>query len=113
MACVDSGADVTIASLSKAVEGWQHNTLNFKFFSFHLQSNVKTYGARDFAISASELWNQLADDIRPSDNLTTFKWKLKTYFFQYRFEELHWWCEYLVKPIELLYMRYTNVLYYL
>ena len=42
---------------------------------------MKTYGARDFAISASELWNQLADDIRSSDNLTTFKWKLKTYFF--------------------------------
>ena len=31
--------------------------------------NMKTYGARAFAIFAPELWNQLPDDIRSIDNL--------------------------------------------
>ena len=49
--------------------------------SFHLQTNTKTSGARDFVIFASELWNQLPNDIRSSAKLKTFKPKLKTYFF--------------------------------
>ena len=44
------------------------------------------HGARAFAISTPELWNQLADDIKSIDNLTTLESKLKTYFFKYRFE---------------------------
>ena len=48
--------------------------------------NMKTYGARAFAIFAPELWNQLPDDIRSIDNLTTFKSKLKTYFFKIAFK---------------------------
>ena len=48
--------------------------------------NMKTYGARTFAISAPELWNQLPDDIKSIDNLTTFKSKLKTYFFNIAFK---------------------------
>ena len=42
--------------------------------------NMRTYGARAFAISATELWNQLSDDIKSIANLTTFKSKLKTCF---------------------------------
>ena len=42
--------------------------------------NMRTYGARAFAISATELWNQLSDDIKSVANLTTFKSKLKTCF---------------------------------
>ena len=34
--------------------------------------NMKTYGTRAFAISTPELWNQLPDNIRSIDNLTTF-----------------------------------------
>ena len=48
--------------------------------------NMKTYGARAFAISTPELWNQLPDDIRSIDNLTTFKSKLKTYYFNITFK---------------------------
>ena len=42
---------------------------------------MRTYGARAFAISTTELWNQLPDDIKSIANLTTFKSKLKTYRF--------------------------------
>ena len=48
--------------------------------------NMTTYGARAFAISAPELWNQLPDDIKSIDNLITFKSKLKTYFFNIAFK---------------------------
>ena len=34
--------------------------------------NMKTFGARAFAISAPGLWNQLPDDIKSIDNFTTF-----------------------------------------
>ena len=43
---------------------------------------MRTYGARAFATSAPDLWNQLPKDIRTIDNLTTFKIKLKTFFFK-------------------------------
>ena len=63
---------------------------------------MKTYGARAFATSASELWNQLPDDIRSSDNLTTFKSKLKTYNFKYGFKNYLFYIFYdRVKCIEL------------
>ena len=39
--------------------------------------NMRSYGARAFAISALEFWNQLPNDIKSIDNLTTFKSKLK------------------------------------
>ena len=38
--------------------------------------NLMTYGARGFAVSASELWNHLPIDITSSHNLETFKSKL-------------------------------------
>ena len=88
--------------------------------------NMKTYGARAFAISAPGLWNQLPDDIKSIDNLTNFKSKLRPIvlislskinfylnfiLFIYLFLFLLP-CEYCVKRIELLYMRYINVYYY-
>ena len=42
---------------------------------------MRSYGARAFAISALEFWNQLPNDIKSIDNLTTFKSKLKASFF--------------------------------
>ena len=48
---------------------------------------MKTYGAGAFAISTPDLWNQLPDDIRFSDNLTIFMSKLKNiYFFNITFK---------------------------
>ena len=44
------------------------------------------YKTSDYAISAPELWNQLPDDIRSSDNLSTFKSKLKRHFFNIAFQ---------------------------
>ena len=39
--------------------------------------NMKTYGARAFAISAPGLWNHLPDDIKSIDNFTTFNQSLR------------------------------------
>ena len=50
--------------------------------------NMRSYGARAFAISALEFWNQLPNDIKSIDNLTTFKSKLKPSFFYCRFQKL-------------------------
>ena len=41
--------------------------------------NLKTYGSRDFAVSAPDLWNSSPDNFGSCDNLNTFKSKLKTY----------------------------------
>ena len=48
--------------------------------------NMKTYGARAFATSAPVLRNQLPKDVRAIDNLTTFKSKLETNFFNIAFK---------------------------
>ena len=48
--------------------------------------NMTSYGARVFSISPPELWSQLPDDIRSSDNLSTFKSKLKIYIFNIAFK---------------------------
>ena len=42
--------------------------------------NMKTYGARAFAISAPGLWNHLPDDIKSIDNFTTFNQSLRPIF---------------------------------
>ena len=42
--------------------------------------NMKTSGARAFAISAPELWNQLPDDIKSTDNLTILNQSLRPIF---------------------------------
>ena len=44
--------------------------------------NLKSNGARAFAVSAPELWNKLLVDIRSCDNLNLFKRKLKTHLFK-------------------------------
>ena len=40
-----------------------------------------TYGDRAFSVCAPKLWNSLPFDIRTSPSLSTFKCRLKTYFF--------------------------------
>ena len=45
--------------------------------NFHL----KSYGSQAFAVSAPELWNSLPVFIRPCDNLSSFKSKVKTHLF--------------------------------
>jgi hypothetical protein len=48
--------------------------------------NLKTYGSRAFCISASELWNNLPEDIMDSSAIDCFKRKLKTHLFKLAFE---------------------------
>ena len=43
-------------------------------------------GVRALAISVLDLWNQLRDDIKSIDKLTTFKSKMKTYFLNIAFK---------------------------
>ena len=51
------------------------STLSLNPVSF----NLKTYGSRTFSVTAPKLWKKLPDDIRPCENLSLFKRKLKTY----------------------------------
>ena len=39
------------------------------------------YGNRAFSIAAPSLWNKLPAEVRNANNITTFKWLLKTYIF--------------------------------
>lgn len=49
------------------------------------RSRLKTKGDRAFSIAAPHLWNQLPLDIRLATSITTFKMKLKTYFYSQAF----------------------------
>ena len=51
------------------------STLSLNPVSF----NLKTYGSREFSVSAPELWKNLPDNIRSCENLSLFKHKLKTH----------------------------------
>ncbi|XP_068685082.1 uncharacterized protein [Montipora foliosa] len=44
--------------------------------------NLKSYGSRAFAVASPQLWNDLPKEIKNSDNLQTFKTRLKTYLFK-------------------------------
>ena len=44
--------------------------------------NLKSYGSRAFAVASPQLWNDLPEHIKNSDNLQTFKTRLKTYLFK-------------------------------
>ena len=44
--------------------------------------NLKSYGSRAFAVASPQLWNDLPEQIKNSDNLQTFKTRLKTYLFK-------------------------------
>ena len=44
--------------------------------------NLKSYGSRAFAVYSLQLWNDLPEHIKNSDNLQTFKTRLKTYLFK-------------------------------
>ena len=44
-------------------------------------TNYKRYGQRSFGYAGPEVWNELPFDIRNTDNLNTFKSKLKSYLF--------------------------------
>ena len=46
-------------------------------------------GDRAFSSAAPDLWNELPDDIRILDKLCSFKTRLKTYYFQIAFNNLH------------------------
>ena len=39
-------------------------------------------GSRAFAVASPQLWNDLPEQIKNSDNLQTFKTRLKTYLFK-------------------------------
>ena len=45
-------------------------------------SNLKSYGSRAFAVASPQLWNDLPEHIKNSDNFQTFKTRLKTYLFK-------------------------------
>ena len=44
--------------------------------------NLTSYGSRAFAVASPQLWNDLPEHIKNSDNLQTFKTRLKTYLFK-------------------------------
>ena len=43
--------------------------------------NLNSYGKRAFSVAASELWNNLPEDIKNTDSIDDFKCKLKTFLF--------------------------------
>ena len=61
---------------------------SYAFRLCHVNYNLKSYGSRAFAVSASELWNKLPIDIRSCDNLYLFKRKLKTHLFSNYFKQI-------------------------
>ena len=42
---------------------------------------TRFYGARSFAVAASELWNNLPDNVKRVETIEKFKTTLKTYLF--------------------------------
>ena len=51
------------------------------------RSKLKSYGDRAFSISAPKLWNDIAETIKCSVDLKTFKRSFKTYLFKRYFKE--------------------------
>ena len=45
----------------------------------------KTFADRSFSVIGPKLWNNLANSIKPIDNLDSFKTKLKTHLFNEAF----------------------------
>ena len=46
----------------------------------------KTFASRGFSESGPRVWNALPTEIRSCNNLTSFKQKLKTHYFQQAFD---------------------------
>ena len=44
------------------------------------RSKLKSYGDRAFSVAAPTLWNDIPDSIKCSEDLSSFKHNLKTYF---------------------------------
>ena len=49
------------------------------------KANLKTYGARAFAVAAPRLWNTIPLKLRTSASIDIFKKHLKTYLFKQAF----------------------------
>ena len=49
------------------------------------RTNTKTYGDRAFSVAGPKLWNELPIEIKNSNNVDSFKRKLKTHLFKAAF----------------------------
>ena len=51
------------------------------------RSKLKSYGDRAFSLAAPRLWNDIPDNIKCSEDLSSFKRNLKTYLLKRYFNE--------------------------
>jgi len=47
----------------------------------HIQRTKLKFGQRAFSVAGPRIWNQLATELKTTENTAAFKRKLKTYFF--------------------------------
>ena len=48
--------------------------------------NLNSYGKRAFSVAATELWNNLLEDIKSANSIDDFKRKLKSFLFMRAYE---------------------------
>ena len=59
-----------------------HRLCDLPFFQLSVPRHNLEFGSRAFRISAQKIWNFLPASIRNSPSIPTFRWHLKTHYFQ-------------------------------